>query len=712
MIHKVAEETVIAGRDERCPATWSARITATWLSFVREFEADFRLWLLGIALLQLFRVILMVLFRHRLSLEIGAADVMQAMAVGLQFDVPVAAWFAIPSFVLSAGCLLGIPDRIAGRVRQISLLALIAAWTVVGVIAIGFFHEYNDNFNHQIMGAFDNDFLSILTTVWKQRPVVWLLLGVVAVIAVLRPIGQGWCRRRWLTEPRVGQLTRTWLRRVVVLGLVLMSVRCATRGTTRWRHGPVELSTAAVSRDRVLNAMVLNPFWGIRTTVSKHLLLKSAKGLNAFLPDRDVRQAARLVAEHDQPLATVDDALRRVAKGPKGVRPQHVFFIQMESYDAWPLLDRYQSLKLCDRLLDLGRRGIMTRKFLSASDSTSRAFNLFVSGIPDVGIQANHRPALRQPLPSSVNPIVQRLRFRTRMFLGGYSTWQRCAEFCLEQGFQEFYGAPDMTLWLKANEWGPDDRELFEFALRAIDPKVPSFNFIMTSSYHPPHSVDVYANGFPLKEVPADLKTVFTADQDYLRVLGHLWYSDQMLGEFVAAAEKKFPNSLFVITGDHQSRRFLNDHPTLYERLAVPFVMYGPDVLKDVAVPDDLAGSHFDILPTLYEMLAPKGFVYHAVGRDLLDASHPQIGFGRDEIIGRDFIASRLPGGPIEALPGTPLPENLPDLPRLQQEYRALLGLAWWRICRGPEFAPPATASNDEPVLDMAREPSRTNATR
>ncbi|MFM9962349.1 MAG: LTA synthase family protein [Planctomycetaceae bacterium] len=712
MIHTVVAETVIAQHDEPCRATWSARITATWLSFVREVEADGRLWLLGIALLQLFRVILIVLFRHRLSLETGAADVLQAMVVGLQFDLPVAAWFALPSFVLSAGGLLGIPDRFAQRVRQIGLLALIVSWTVVGAIAVGFFHEYSDNFNHQILGAFDNDFLSILTTVWKQRPVVWVLLGVVVAFVVLKRIGGSWCRRQWLTDQRAGLLTRTWLRRIVVLGLVLFAVRCGLRGTIRWRHGPAELSTAAVSRDRVLNSMVLNPFWGIRATVSKHLLLKSAKGLNAFLPDRDVRKAAHVVSEHTAPLATVDDALRRVAKGPKGIRPQHVFFIQMESYDAWPTLDRYQSLKLCDRLMDLGRRGIMTRKFLSASDSTSRAFNLFVSGIPDVGIQANHRPALRQPLPSSMNPIVQRLGFRTRMFLGGFSTWQRCAEFCLEQGFQEFYGAPDMTRWLKANEWGPDDRELFEFALRAIDPKVPSFNFIMTSSYHPPHSVDVYANGFPLHEVPSDLKAIFTADQDYLRVLGHLWYSDQMLGEFVAAAEQKFPNSLFVITGDHQSRRFLNDHPTLYERLAVPFVMYGPDVLKDVAVPEDLAGSHFDILPTLFEMLAPKGFVYHAVGRDLLDASLPQIGFGRDEIIGRNFVASRLPGGPIEAIPGTPLPENLPDLPRLQQEYQALLGLAWWRICRGSEFPNPAPTSSDQPKIDVAREPSSTSGPR
>lgn len=379
----------------------------------------------------------------------------------------------------------------------------------------------------------------------------------------------------------------------------------------------------------------------------------------------------------------------------------------MESYDAWATLERYKSLGLSERLMDLGRRGTFSRKVLSASNGTMWTFASMLTGLADVGVWTNYQPSARKPFPSSINPILQKLGLRTRMFLGGYSTWQRCGDFCLEQGFQELYAAPHFSQKVSSNEWGPDDRDLFDFVLRAVNPDTPSFNFILTSSFHPPYSVDVYGRGFAHREVPADLKAIWTANPDYLYAFGHLWYADQMLGEFVDAAEKKYPGSLFVITGDHTSRKFLNGHPTLYERTAVPFVLFGPEVLQGIAVPDDLVGSHHDIMPTVFELLAPRGFEYHAIGHDLLDPQRPQIGFGRDLIIGRDFIASRRPGGEIESLRGDLLPDSVPNLPRLQAEYNAMLGIAWWRICHGPEFpGQDSSRTRTDPASKIVAQPA------
>ena len=166
-----------------------------------------------------------------------------------------------------------------------------------------------------------------------------------------------------------------------------------------------------------------------------------------------------------------------------------------------------------------------------------------------------------------------------------------------------------------------------------------------------------------------------------------------------------------MITGDHTSRKFLNGQPTLYERSAVPFVMYGPEVLKGINVPEDLVGSHHDIMPTVFELLAPPGFKYHALGHDLLDPNRPQIGFGRHQIIGRDFIASREPGDELEPLPDGRLPDALPDLPRWQAEYTAMLGIAWWRICKGPEFPNPIS-TDGRPVTDLARQPQAEKSAR
>lgn len=676
-----------------------------WSSFVRQLLADLRLWVFGVALLQVFRAVLMLAFRHRLSTNTGLFDLAAVLWVGFRFDAQTAAWFALPAFVMSAGCLLRGREAWADRVRRTALWLLTSTCVLLGVVDLGYFHEFHDQFNHYALGVLYDDFLAVLVTVWKQHPVIWELSGATIAILLLERLG-----RRWINRPsRAGlaeRLTRSWPRRLAILVLSVGFFFSALRGSLQSR--PEQLKDAAVTRDSVLNKMVLNPFSAARYAIVGQCRLTSSRGLEVYLPDRDVLAAARAIAEDDEPLTNVDAALRRVARGPKGVRPQHVFFILMESYDAWPTLERYQSLGLSERLLDLGRRGLFTRKFLSASSGTMTSFAALLTGLADAGVTTNYQPLARKPFPSSINPIFQRLGLRTRMFLGGFFSWQRSDGFCLEQGFQELYAAPHIAQKLSTNEWGPDDRELFDFVLRAVDPQTPSFNFIVTSSFHPPYSVDVYARGFPHKEVPEDLKSIYQADADYLRVLGHLWYADQMMGEFVAAAERKYPDALFVITGDHTSRKFLNGHPTLYERLAVPLVLYGPSVLQGISVPEELIGSHHDIMPTVFELLAPRGFVYHAIGHDLLDPQRPPIGFGTDAIIGRDFIASRKPGGELEPLPDTKLPDRLPDLPRWQADYRARLGLAWWRICKGAEF-PESSARPQEPPTVVGATSSATN---
>ncbi len=675
------------------PPMNSKWITA-WSRFAQQVCCDAQLWLLGVLLLQLFRIVLIVAFRDYLSNDIRWTELALALWTGFRFDAQTAAWFAALSFLASLGCLFGDASSFANRLRAISRSLLIVAVVIVGGVDLGYFSEYRDQFNHFLFGAVYDDFRAVLVTISKQYPVIKSLLLGAGVFAVLWSLSCRMTARSWLRSDQVAWLAvRPW-RRLMLLICCLLLCGVTLRGSVGRR--PIQRKDAATSRDAVLNKMVLNPFSALRYAVTEKMKLNSGAGLEIFLADRDVRRAVQSFASTSDPVADVDAALRRVAQGPKGNPPRHVFFILMESYDGWATLERYQSLGLSERLMDLGRRGLFTRKFLSASSGTMTSFAAILTGLAEAGIVTNYQPLARRPFPSSINPIVQRLGLRTRMFLGGYFSWQRSDAFCLEQGFQELYAAPHMTQSHKSNEWGPDDRDLFDFVLRATDPEKPSFNVIMTSTYHPPFSVDVYGRGFPHKTVPPDLAGVFQADADYLRVLGHLWYADQMLGEFVAAAERKYPDALFVITGDHTSRQFLNKHPTLFEEMAVPFVMYGPSVLRDVPVPPDLVGSHHDIMPTVIELLAPRGFEYHAVGHDLLDPNRRPIGFGRHHIISRDFIASRLPEKECQSLNGSYFTEAPAELSKLQAEYQMLLGVAWWRICRGTELP-------DSPMTSVSR---------
>jgi phosphoglycerol transferase MdoB-like AlkP superfamily enzyme len=227
-----------------------------------------------------------------------------------------------------------------------------------------------------------------------------------------------------------------------------------------------------------------------------------------------------------------------------------------------------------------------------------------------------------------------------------------------------------------------DDEYLFDFIASKVDDGRPSFNLIMTTSYHPPYNVDVWGKGFPLKKVPGDIAPLFD-DTTSIRMLGHLWYSDKCLGEFVKKAEGRLSRPLFAFTGDHYGRKFINAKPDFFEQSGVPLILYGRDVLRGIKMPKGAAGSHIDIGPTLVEFAAPKGFAYYSVGQDLLTPRKEFLGIGWFRIIGRDFLLD-VSGRPrFYPLPGRTLPKDLPDIKELKTTFDRVYGVGWWRVKLG-----------------------------
>jgi phosphoglycerol transferase MdoB-like AlkP superfamily enzyme len=366
----------------------------------------------------------------------------------------------------------------------------------------------------------------------------------------------------------------------------------------------------------------------------------------------------------------------------------------MESYDAWSMEPEYAGLHLTDRLNALGREGLHVRGFISSGIGTIQSLGVFITGLPFARVLVNYKPAVRKGVPTAAAGIFKRLGYRPQFFYGGFLSWQRVGQFCHEQGFEEIYGGDQMTQSSRSNEWGVDDEDLFRFVLKHTGPE-PTFNLIMSTSYHPPYSVDVEKKGFDPNVVKANPMCAGLS-QHQLRVLGHLWYSDKCVGDFVSQGERELERPVFAITGDHYSRKqYVSARPThtLFEELAVPLIIYGHKALEKVQPPEALAGSHLDVLPTLINLAAPSGFVYHAFGHDLLDKSQPQVGFGTNTVIGPDFILKINEPAHVEDLHGQPA-TNV-DGEGLSLRYRQLHALGWWRAMRGNRWpAPRAPAEN------------------
>ncbi len=641
--------------------------------------ADTVVWLSIVASLTIFRGLLLLVFQAQLSPNTGIHAIIRCFGTGIHYDIQIATYAVMPSLLITLVAFVKPLGVWHLRVRKATMVFSVTACVFAFVTDLAYFAEYQDQFNHWIFGLAYDDRRAIFQTIWKSYPILWITFG--ALVAIVAGIW-GIARLCQIISLRIDVPSRYSLGffKVLVPIFIITFAVVGSRGSLG--HRPMQLKDAATTGDAFLNKIVVNPFVALKYAVEQHRRLQTAQGLKYILPSGDILSAARSLFPQKTNTLALDDYLARMSPGCR-IKPTHIFLIVMESYDAWPFHPPFKELGLTKKLEQMGKEGIQTIAFVSGAEGTMGSLSTIITGLPFTDVNVNYRTSIRGGLPTSIAPIFKRLGYRPRFFYGGYLSWQRLGDFCREQGFDEIFGGDQIQTGSQptGNEWGADDEVLFNFVLKHMGSE-PTFNMIMTTSYHPPFSVDVKSKGFP-RESLAKTQLGRQLGPDQLRVYGHLWYADRVLGAFAEACEHQLERPLIAVTGDHYSRRYpQNLRPTIFERRAVPFVLSGQKVLAHVDRSAALAGSHIDIVPTLLNLAAPPGFPYHSFGRDLLDPTQPQIGFGVRTVVGTNFVFEIDTPAAAEDLQGHPFRSDLPtDL--LRSNYNQLHALSWWRVMQG-----------------------------
>lgn len=605
-------------------------------------------------------------------------DIVWILINGIQYDVITATAWAMAPFCFSAGCVFVDVSERANRFRLGWGEIYCVLYAGVCIITINYFKEYDNQFNHFIVNLIDDDTKAILQTIWSDYHVVDNFLIISVLVAGMVPILRIVLKTAKRSPNSSQNLTVPAWRKGLLPIIAIILVIVGILGNIN-NHAS---QNATLIKDEFLHKAVQNPFIAFYNTTKSFFTASTDAELDLFLPDHNVRRAAQIVFNNTGNYDDLDEYFIKIAPGSANHQPRHIFLIVMESYDAWPLMNKYASLHLTDNLKQIMHDGIAVQRFLPSGDQTIQSLSSLISGIPSAVADASFST---KQYPTFLALQFKRLGYRTNLFYGGDREWRNINKFALSQGFDNVYGANNMADKSLMNAWGVPDEYLFSFIINTVDNSQPSFNLVMTTSYHPPYSVDVYGKGFPLKNIPSDLVPIVNKDVN-LVVYGHLWYSDRCLGKFVRSAEKQFTNTLFAITGDHFGRRHISTHPDFFEKSAVPFVLYGKDVLRGIYLPKDIAGSHIDIGPTLIELAAPSGFRYYAAGTSLLHADKNHIGIGRFKLIGPDFLVDLSDVPRVYPVPGYSLPKSLPDMNEMKLLFNRMYAIGWWRGVRGPKL--------------------------
>ena len=655
-------------------------------AFYDAVQRDIKLFAFILLTLCVYRAYFMFYMAGYLSPSAGADDVLLALLTGLRLSLKTAGAVTLPAFVLCSLPLLALP-RLAPVLRRLRFCwgGLAAfAFAVLFQARFPFYRQFQTSFNMQVAAGLNDDAAVLAEMMLREYGLLWRLCIALLLTAVsLYVLRSLLLVRRTYALPAL----RSGVQRAVFsLGLLFLFAAAfvfVRFGGSFTYAGGVNWENAGVTSDAFLNECILDDGQALYRVRSMHKRLKS--GDIVGVDKEHVRALAVEAAGHAELSAdTLTPYLTRTAQGARIPKPRHIFIVLGETYAQWPMLETYAALHAADGIKGLIREpnAYYSRRFMPNGDFTSIALTGLVTGLSEVNQHVNYvARSLREAYPTAMAPQFKRLGYAVDFWYGGVPSWEGMDRFSIAQGFDHFYGYPDFHAE-KVNAWGTSDEQLFSALFQHLADEPPTVHLIMTVSNHPPYNIDVAAEGFDLARARAEtaqLPNVDDPDQLALE-LGHYWYMDKIVTQFVHETMKKYPDSLFVITGDHAVRMNPSRTPTMYEYQSVPFVLYGQGVTSAVLAPD-VVGGHTNIVPTLIELIAPAGFSYVSIAPSLTE-NNMGAAFNRDYFLTRS-VMGRVNTKETELLPGAAEEDPAAAYDLLQRRMAILRTLSWQLIEHG-----------------------------
>lgn len=649
-----------------------------WEKFYRNIQQDFKLYLFILILFCAYRMSFIAVMNGYLSNESTYKDIVVALYYGLRISLKSAAILVMPSFGVCTCLSLLLHSEFYDKIRLWIGYVLIIILTILFLARIPYYEQFHMAFNQFLFNTFNDDINALIVTLIKQYMLLPRLALAVGISLGLAKLLKKWLSTKTLVLTHHNAQWQRWWVRMVMFGIIYFFVMFSRFGGSFTYAHDVNWENAGVTKDDLLNEAILDDVQALYRAYVMHERLAVSTGV--AVDTAKIHEYGARLAGHRLDAASIEDYLKKTAQGAKIPRPKHVFLIIAESYANWPLLGEYNDLNIANGVKSIVARedAIYVPAFLPGGMGTIAGVNSIITGFTEVNLYLNYQSeSYKEPYATALAPQIKKLGYHTSFWYAGPDSWERIKDFTLAQGFDEFHAYGDFQS-SSGNVWGADDKYLFKAVETVLPTETASFHVILTVSNHAPYTVDLTQEGFNAEQILGGLPAKYRNNGDIITQLGHFWYSDKILSDFVKNVYAEYPDSLFIITGDHADRLNIEASPGLYHRYAVPFVVMGKGITKYV-FPAKSAGSHIDIIPTIIELIAPPGFEYYAVGNSLTRGNNA--GFNYGFWITSDFIG-KIGETNMEQLPGITA-ASIPDINDIQTKIDAARAVSWWRVKNG-----------------------------
>ena len=557
---------------------------------------------------------------------------MPSLFLGLRFDLR---WISIIlSPIVIASLVPELSPFYSNRNRRIWTWYLAAMTFLIVFFFAADFGAISYNRTHVGASAlnFLEDPLISIKMLWQSYPLIWMLLGLVLMVFMLR-----WMFRKVhvyivsRTDGKGIQYKRKWfLASIFFFGFFIYGNVGAK---------PLKWSTALEFNNSFKSFLALNPLQNFFYTL---------KLRRATYDETKVRDYFPLMKQW-MGLDNKNFSFKREVSLAAKTQP-NIVLIVCESFSMYKSSMSGNPLNTTPFFQSMAADGIFFNRCFTPHFSTARGLFASLTGISDVQLS---KFSTRNPQALDQHTIINDFKdYEKYYFLGG------------DAGFNNFGGLVKNIDGLQMNTeknfqckpvnvWGISDKDLF-FQANEVFTKQnkPFFAIIQTADNHRPFTIpNQDTNDFKRKMVSKEelLKYGYESVEEY----NAFRYADYCFQNFIEAAkkEKYFDNTIFVFVGDHGvSGNAMKIYPNTWteQRLTeehVPLLFYAPKLLPSGQ--RDEVVSQIDVLPTIAG-LAGQSYTNTTLGRDVFhDSTGNHFAFiishdeGRIGMITDDFVFTK-----------------------------------------------------------------------
>ncbi len=593
--------------------------------FFEGIQEDFLLAAIPPVLCAVFRLAFVLVYAPPQSRRAGWRRWLECFRYGFWWGMDLNAYVFLALMVLVSIPAAFIPGYLAmdSLARIIILDIYCVALYLAFMGKMIFYYHFHDTFNPSIKLGLHADKKNFADIFFHQNHGFWILLGLVPYVALC-----SWLAAQLIALPEVPYVSLTSpelqyaLNFVVFVAAILVFYWFRYGGTLNHRNKP--------EWDEVPESVKQDVFMGKAAIDDLEALKLALKyPVNEMLHHEDAESLSLLAPVLQEEISAEENPLqqfRRVAAGARISRPRHIFLLMGESHAQAPLDPQYRELHLMDasRELRAEPHTLAIDSFLPGGMRSRPSLVSMSLGIFDVDLELNEDKRFwERTVPISMPRQLRRLGYRTEFWYGGALNHGSMEHFMPATGFDVCHAGPSLVDEKAPRTWlGIYDHVFLEAAaerIKAEDDGEPVFHFVYTTSNHGPYKLPFKELGVDIDEWMPELSRSLRYDGNARRCMASCRYADDALIHFLQKMREVYPDSLFIVTGDHAAnviphgKGLLSDSvENLREGVLTTFAISHPELTPDMLAGNTI-GGHMNILPTIMELVAPAGFEYYSL---------------------------------------------------------------------------------------------------